>query len=238
MSFESSSGIAAIQARVSQIRSQFQTTRAIPLGSTTPGAPTAASATTGGELSTELANLTGLAGTTTGTAEFETRLRQILARSGVSHDGTGVGGMTTPTEATDTQNDYVPTGGTLGPSGVDHVRFARDLLARLQLPQTAENIRAIDAWARAEGTRATNNPLATTQGWENATRFNSVGVRNYQSYEDGLAATARTITNGYYPNIIAALRDGSDAMAVARAIAASPWGTGHGVERVLAGQNS
>jgi hypothetical protein len=67
-----------------------------------------------------------------------------------------------------------------------------------------------------------------------ATSFNSVGVKNYASYRDGLTATLRTLTNGRYEPIIAALRRGGSADAVARAIAASPWGTGAGVLRVLA----
>jgi hypothetical protein len=45
------------------------------------------------------------------------------------------------------------------------------------------------------------------------------------------------ITNGLYSNIISALQQGTDAMAVAKAIAASPWGTGTGVERVLSSQS-
>lgn len=111
--------------------------------------------------------------------------------------------------------------------------FANDLLTRLGMPVTGENVRAITAWARAEGTAAAHNPLATTQPMDGATRFNSVGVRNYSSYEEGLAATVRTLRNGRYGNVLAALAAGTSAEDVARAVAASPWGTGEGVLRVL-----
>jgi hypothetical protein len=115
----------------------------------------------------------------------------------------------------------------------DRTQWATDLLNQLGLPVTAENIKALGAWAQAEGTKASFNPLATTQSMPGATSFNSVGVRNYASYADGIRATAQTLTNGHYPNILAALRAGNSAVAVAQAVAASPWGTGQGVLRVL-----
>ena len=71
-------------------------------------------------------------------------------------------------------------------------------------------------------------------GFSGETRFNSVGVKNYASYEDGLNANVKALTNGLYSNILAALTQGNDANAVARAITNSPWGTGGLVERVLA----
>jgi hypothetical protein len=114
------------------------------------------------------------------------------------------------------------------------VGWAHDFLERLGMPRTAENVRAVVAWQQAEGTRARFNPLATTQGgFEGATRFNSVGVKNYASYEDGLAANVRAITNGRYGAILDALRRGDSAMAVAEAIRNSPWGSGDLVVRIL-----
>ena len=112
-------------------------------------------------------------------------------------------------------------------------KFGTDLLAALGLPPTTSNLRAINAWAQAEGTRAANNPLATTQRMEGATNFNSVGVKNYTSYEQGVAATAKTLRNGRYDNVLAAFKAGNSAKAVGSAVAASPWGTGQGLLRVL-----
>ena len=115
----------------------------------------------------------------------------------------------------------------------DRTQWATDLLNRLGMPVTGENIKALAAWAQAEGTKASYNPLATTQSMPGATSFNSVGVRNYVSYADGIQATAQTLTNGHYPNILAALRSGTSAVTVAQAVANSPWGTGQGVLRVI-----
>lgn len=128
--------------------------------------------------------------------------------------------------------------GALNRAGVDPVQWAKDFLTKLNMPVTTENVRAITAWEQAEGTKASYNPLATTQGGFNGeTTFNSVGVKNYASYEDGLDANVKVITNGLYGNILSALQQGNDANSVARAVANSPWGTGTGVERVLASQS-
>ena len=132
----------------------------------------------------------------------------------------------------------VPTSsGQLNRAGVDSIGWARDFLTKLNMPITSENVRAISAWEQAEGTKASFNPLATTQGGFNGeTRFNSVGVKNYATYQDGINANAHALTNGRYQNILDALRAGNSATAVAKAIANSPWGTHGGVLRVLASQ--
>jgi hypothetical protein len=125
----------------------------------------------------------------------------------------------------------------LNRAGVNSVQWAKDFLTQLGMPVTPDNVRAITAWEQAEGTRAQFNPLATTQaGYSGESRFNSVGVKNYASYADGISANIKAITNGLYGNILAALRTGNNAMAVAQAVANSPWGTGQGVMRVLQSQ--
>lgn len=100
---------------------------------------------------------------------------------------------------------------------------------------TKEKSRFFDAWAQAEGTKAAYNPFATTKkGYAGETNFNSVGVKNYRDPATGRQATFDTITNGYYPNIVNLLkRDDVTAEQLANAVAASPWGTGAGVLRVL-----
>lgn len=118
--------------------------------------------------------------------------------------------------------------------------FAHDLLAALNMPLTYENVRFMNAWMKAEtgsqgkGTPAFN-PLATTQKFGQYSIFNSVGVKNYADYHTGVMATANVLVNGKYGDILSALSRGNDAMAAARAVAASPWGTGAGVEHVLGG---
>jgi len=128
--------------------------------------------------------------------------------------------------------------GRLNRAGVDPVQWANDFLTRLNAPITSENVRAITAWEQAEGTAARFNPLATTQGgFSGETNFNSVGVKNYISYADGLDANVKVINNGRYSNILAALQRGDDAHSVAQAITNSPWGTGALVDKILSAQN-
>jgi hypothetical protein len=137
---------------------------------------------------------------------------------------------------TQLQSSSATTATSAAPAGAattNREQWAHDFLTRLGMPVTSENVRLMVAWQQAEGTRAQYNPLATTQGMPGATRFNSVGVKNYVSYDDGMAANIKAITNGRYENVLAALRRGDSAVTTAQAIAASPWGTGQGVLRVL-----
>jgi peptidoglycan hydrolase CwlO-like protein len=108
--------------------------------------------------------------------------------------------------------------------------WAQALLVAMRLPVTADNVAALTAWEMAEGGHWYNtayyNPLNTTQDMPGATVFNSVGVKAYTSWKQGLAATMKTLRNGYYGAIIDALRRGNDAAAVAQSVGSSPWGTG------------
>ena len=109
--------------------------------------------------------------------------------------------------------------------------WARALLVAMRFPVTADNVAAVTAWEMAEGGHWYNtayfNPLNTTQSMPGATVFNSVGVKAYTSWRQGLEATMITLKNGYYGAILDALRRGNDATAVAAAVGASPWGTGN-----------
>lgn len=113
------------------------------------------------------------------------------------------------------------------------VAWAHDFLTAGGFPTTPENMRAIQAWAQAEGGVQNNNPLNTTQGGYAGHSINSVGVMNYNSYDDSIKANLQALNNGRYPNVIAALKTGTSAESVGQAIEASPWGTGGGVLRVL-----
>ena len=96
--------------------------------------------------------------------------------------------------------------------------WAQALLVAMRLPVTADNIAAITAWEMAEGGHWYNtayyNPLNTTQDMPGATVFNSVGVKAYTSWKQGLEATVKTLKNGYYGGIIDALK---------RATTLRPW---------------
>lgn len=113
-------------------------------------------------------------------------------------------------------------------------QFGVKLLQKLNLPVTEENLKFLNAWQHAEG-GSPDNPFNTTQPADGAENFNSVGVKRYPSIEVGLDATAQTLTNGYYNNILASLQQGNSASASADALAQSPWGTGALVQQILAG---
>ncbi len=100
---------------------------------------------------------------------------------------------------------------------------------------TPEKLRFFEAWARAEGTKAAYNPFATTKrGYAGETGFNQVGVKNYPDLATGVRATIDTLKLGYYSELVDLLRrDDVTAEQLATAVAASPWGTGTGVLRVL-----
>lgn len=50
------------------------------------------------------------------------------------------------------------------------------------------------------------NLLNTTEWMPNSTDFNSVGVKNFATYADGIKANATCIQNGFYPNLLLALK--------------------------------
>lgn len=131
------------------------------------------------------------------------------------------------------------------PSGTGHIastpdrlNFAHAILSKLGMPLTPENERVMLAWQQGEGTAAAFNPLATTDHAPGSTSFNDnngTPVQNFTSFEQGVDTTVKTLTNGRYGNILAALQQGNSAVAVAQAIANSPWGTGALVLRILQG---
>jgi hypothetical protein len=114
-------------------------------------------------------------------------------------------------------------------SGYTPASWAGALLTAGGWPQTSCNLAAVTAWENAEGGNWQNsaafNPLDTTQPEPGSWGINSVNVQAYPSWQAGFTATLTTLGNGNYGPILAALRSGGSAQAVADAVAASPWGT-------------
>ena len=121
--------------------------------------------------------------------------------------------------------------------GLDRTRWSVALLDALGAPVTGENLRGLAAWIGAEANLASgHNPLATTMPARGARDVNEVGVKAYPNVEVGIDATVRTLHNGAYGPILAALGRGDSALAVVTAVAISPWGTGdNAVHRLLSG---
>jgi len=93
-------------------------------------------------------------------------------------------------------------------------------------PGCQANLTTLVAWQYSEFTQAAWNPLADTLAMSGSTAFNSVGVQNYVSLDQGLQATRFTLANGPafgYGTILSDLVGCADPMSTARAINASMW---------------
>jgi hypothetical protein len=122
----------------------------------------------------------------------------------------------------------VPGGGAPRPgSSIERGAWAVTLLEALNAPVCQSNLVSLVAWQTAEGTSAGWNPLATTLSAPGATQYNSAGVRNYGSLEDGIEATVDTLDGGYYTQgygwIEYRLRTCAAPIVTVKAINASNW---------------
>jgi hypothetical protein len=114
----------------------------------------------------------------------------------------------------------------------DREAWALDFLAALgNTRPSAATVGMVVEWTLAEdagpGAFSRNNPLNTTQpGYHETTTINSDGVKGYQTRQDGLQATIRTITNGRYDPVVAALL-ANDPDAAKVALWSSPWAGSH-----------
>ena len=116
-------------------------------------------------------------------------------------------------------------------SGYTPQTWAQALLTKLGYPVTHANVAELMSWEAAEGGgwgNAAYNPLNTTQGASGATDYNSVGVKNYVSWQQGLTATVQTLKNGRYDTILEELKAGGPYSAqFGTIVSATPWGTGN-----------
>lgn len=88
------------------------------------------------------------------------------------------------------------------------------LLKRLGAPVTPQNQSFLGGWQRWEGGHTNND---ATYNWLNTTRdgvgatgdINSVGVTAFDSFQNGIGATAATLQSGRYGDIIKALKSGN-----------------------------
>jgi hypothetical protein len=204
------SALAAVQARIADITARV-------------AAFDPATGTAGGVLGNAPATSDASAGDGSG-SDFASALATATSTSTASSSGTTPG----------TAGVAIPANGDMR-SPAARLQFAHDLLTRLGLPQTSDNMRALVAWQSAEGTAAAFNPLATTRssGQPGESQFNSVGVKNFGTYDAGLQTTIAALQNGLYGPILGALQQGNSAQAVAQAVANSRWGTGQAILRAL-----
>jgi hypothetical protein len=94
-------------------------------------------------------------------------------------------------------------------TGPGETAYLTAVLRDLGAPATSANLTSLAAWVRSENSTAENNPLDTTLTEPGATWFNNIPladgqvihVMNYPAATVGAAATAATISGGYYPHI-------------------------------------
>lgn len=84
--------------------------------------------------------------------------------------------------------------------------FFESVLKNIGAPVSTNNLSLLYTWAKYEGGDAQFNPLNTTQNANGATNFNSAGVKNYPDFKTGVEATAKTLQNKYYPELLDALK--------------------------------
>jgi hypothetical protein len=108
---------------------------------------------------------------------------------------------------------------------ISYGEWASAFLTSLGAPVSRNNLVAVVAWEAAEGTLATWNPLATTFTMPGNTTYNSSGVRNYLSKQQGIEASILTLRrpNHGYDAIVAGLRSSAESMETGRAINRSDW---------------
>lgn len=85
-----------------------------------------------------------------------------------------------------------------------NISFFDRVMRRLNILPTTEKRKFFRAWQQAENTNAKYNPLATTMdiNASGQTDFNSVGVKNYPTEDDGVDATVKTLQlDRYYKEL-------------------------------------
>lgn len=119
-------------------------------------------------------------------------------------------------------------------------QWAESFLGYAGFSVSREKVTALVAQASKENSGSIWNPLATTEPAPGATVYNSAGVKNYPSEEEGWGATLATFRNGHYPTLLGQLEDPSGGSAVTYATSPdlNTWGTGNCltyVEEIKAG---
>jgi hypothetical protein len=112
--------------------------------------------------------------------------------------------------------------------------FISAVLSDIGAPATTANVNSLASWFKHEfpswPPAAQYNPMATTQVMPGSTNFNELGggqgVQNYPDAKTGATATATALTNGYYPDIVKALRAGTGICGGGFASELSTWSGG------------
>jgi peptidoglycan hydrolase-like protein with peptidoglycan-binding domain len=158
---------------------------------------------------------------TTATPEMITKLIELLKSKNI--------------EDTDIKQYIDPT---VLAGGVTDSSFYAKLLENLGAPVSEENLKFVYAWRQAEGSGGKFNPFNTTWDLPGSVSVNSHGVKSYETIEDGMEATLKTLRKPTYGCIVNGLKKDIGADSIAKCESLKTWGTGDLVAQVLRGYNS
>ena len=115
--------------------------------------------------------------------------------------------------------------------------FYKSVLNCVGAEPTKDNMLFMYAWRQSEGGTSSNNPFNTTQEMSGSVKVsgNSAGVKHYQSSEDGIEATCKTLMNGRYDDIVNGLRNNVGLYKLSRMNGLNIWGTGDLITKVADG---
>lgn len=138
-------------------------------------------------------------------------VRERLDREDIQDDQIEKGDKDSGLE-TERQSGPIPPG--------DMSEFFQEVIRDLGGTPKAEPVRFLIAQAAYENAGTTNNPLATTFSLTadtGMTKYNNccggVGVKNYSTFEHGVSATAKTLSNGHYPTLLSFIKGAEDSTA-------------------------
>jgi hypothetical protein len=113
---------------------------------------------------------------------------------------------------------------------VTPILFAKALLERLHLPVTDNNIAALVGLQAQEGGHVGNaaafNPTNVTQPMPGSytALVTPAHIQGYQSWDQGVEATAKLLSNGLYSGVLASLGRSAPPADTLKEIALSPFG--------------
>lgn len=114
-------------------------------------------------------------------------------------------------------------------------KFYESVLSCLGAKPTKGNMSFFYAWRQSESGKAKFNPFNTTMKMPGSTNYNSVGVKNYMSIEDGIRATCKTLKLNYYRDIVEGLKNDVGLYKLSRMKGLQKWGTGDLIAKVADG---
>lgn len=106
-------------------------------------------------------------------------------------------------------------------------QFFNDVLVHLGAPESAGNLDALATVTIIEGTNDRFNPLNSVVPYGNSTEFNSVGVQDYKSFDNGVLGTVKLLEGSPWTHVLAELKADAGTHAVLTAFANeyATWGS-------------